>query len=202
MTTMPKNKSANARTAKNNVAKRLATHEYPIRRTYQAVVATSATDIGRAANFISLSAVPDVADFTTLFDQFTIDRIEVHFVCNRAAQSAGNSAILPTLLYAQDLNDSTAPTVIGDVLAYDTMQLFQFSESNRHVRFELRPKVQQAVTTGTAITAGPAWCSTSSASTTPWYGFKFWLVDYNSTSTTGSVVTLYLTYHMRFKAPK
>lgn len=197
-----KNTSKNANTQQAIVVRGMAPREYAVKRTTQTGVSISATDIGRAANFISLSAVPDVSEFTNLFDQFTIDSIDVHFVCNSAAISAGNSAIFPTLLFAQDSNDSTAPTVIGDVLSYDNMQLFQFSESDRRCRFTIRPKAQVSLAAGTGITVPGMWCSTSSASTTPWYGYKYWLVYYNSTTTNGTVLTMYLTYNMRFRSPK
>lgn len=187
-------------TAKSNG--KMESRDYAVKRVSQTVISTSPTDIGRAANFISLSNVPDVTDFTNLFDQFTIDSLEVHFVLPRAAISAGNSAIFPTLAFAYDPNDSTAPTTIGDVLSYDNVTVRQFSESNRQISFRIKPKMQQSLAAGAATSAVSLWCSTSTASTTPWLGFKFWLVDYNSTSTAGSVVTVYLKYHMRFRVPR
>lgn len=190
------------RTSNKGKGRELALREYAVRRTYQGVIATTPTDTGRAASVIALSNVPDVAEFTNLFDQFTIDSVDVKFVCNRAAISAGNSAIFPTLLYAPDYNDSVAPGTVNDILSYGNLDVFQFSETARSVKYTLRPKAAVSVSSGTAISPGRLWCSTSSASATPWYGFKYWLVDYNSTSSTGSVVTLYLTFHLSFRAPK
>jgi hypothetical protein len=198
-TTMPKNINS---IAKKQGSKKGADREYAVRRTSQVVVATAATDIGRSGNFIQLNNVPDVGDFTALFDQFTIDRLDLHFVLTRSALSAGNSGIFPTLLWAPDYNDSSAPTLVGDVLSYDGMQMHQFSESSRHVCFSIKPKAQLSVSSGTAVSTAGTWLSTSGSGASPWFGYKYWLVDYNSTSTTGSVVTLYTKYHLRFKVPK
>ncbi len=133
---------------------------------------------------------------------FTIDRVVVTWVLQRAAISAGNSGIYPTLLYALDYNDSTAPTTQDDMMSYDTCEVVQFSESKRSHTMSFKPRVQLNTASGTAAPTGSMWCSTSSASATPWYGYKFWLADYNSTSTTGSFITQYVRLEMRFKTPK
>jgi hypothetical protein len=195
---MQKNKISNAK----NPQKKPKEREYAVKRTSQVVVATAATDIGRSGNFIQLNNVPDTADFTALFDAFTIDRIDLHFVCTRASVSAGNSGIFPTLLWAPDYNDSSAPTLVGDVLSYDGMQIHQFSETARHVCYSIKPKAQINVSSGTAVSTAGTWLSTASSGASPWFGYKYWLVDYNSTSTTGTVITLYTKYHLRFKVPK
>jgi len=176
--------------------------EYRIARTLTGVVSTTPSDSGRAANFIFLGNVPDVSEFTSLFDLFTIDRVVVTFTCSRAAISAGNSGIFPTLLVALDYNDSTAPTTANDVLSYDGCQVVQFSESKRSHTMSFKPRAQMNAASGTAAFSGPVWCSTGTATAEPWYGYKFWLTDYNSTSTAGSVVTQYVRLEMRFRTPK
>lgn len=198
---MTKN-NTNGTLSKSKIVRQVRSKDFAIKRSVQVGVPTGSVDTGRAANFITLASVADSTDFTSLFDQFTYDSIDVHFVCTRAAISAGNSAIFPTLLFAVDQNDSVAPSTINDVLSYEGCRLFQFSETNRHCVFTFTPKTNQTLASGSAVSAGPLWCSTGSAATAPWYGYKYWLVDYNSTSTAGSVITMYLTYHMRFRVPK
>jgi hypothetical protein len=143
-----------------------------------------------------------VSDFTALFDMFTIDRVVVTWVLQRAAATAGNSGIYPTLLYALDYNDSVAPATQDDMMSYDQCQVVQFSEGKRSHTMSFKPRIQLNTASGTAAPPGPMWCSTSSAAGSPWFGYKFWLADYNSTATPGSFITQYVRFEMRFKTPR
>jgi len=175
---------------------------YAVKRGTQVAVTIAATDIGRAANFLTLSNLPSYTEFSNLFDQFCFEQIDVEFVVPRAAVSAGNSAIFPTLVYSVDYNDSIAPTTVNDVLEFDAHRVFQFSESKRSHKFSFKPKAPLTMPTGTVNIEGPAWLSTSNAAGQAWYGFKYWLQDYNSTATNGTIVTMYVTYHAKYRIPK
>jgi hypothetical protein len=173
---------------------------YSICRTFTGPIATNPTDVGRA-NAFTLANVPDTTDFTNLFDMFTVERVTVTMVLSQAAISAGNSGIFPTLSLALDYNDDTAPTLLTDVLSYANVKVVQFSEAKRTHTFSFKPRVQINASSGT-VAMPDVWASTASASTAKWFGYRYWLANYNSTSTTGSLITQYVTFHLKFKVPK
>lgn len=66
------------------------------------------------ANQIRFNTVLNSSEFTTLYDQYRIDRVKFTFYLrlDPAAQVAANSTY-PKLYWARDLDDDTAPTVLN-----------------------------------------------------------------------------------------
>lgn len=158
-------------------------------------IGLAVTDLGVGWSF-SLNAVPDFAEFTTLFDAYIIDQVDIHFVLdnNKAEQ-------YPTLLIAPDYDDANAPATENEVLTHQGCKILPFSPNKREHTFSVKPRVAMAVYR-TGVTSSYGWSRPGqlmdiATTDTPWYGMKSWLVNYNSTDTAGARVRVYQTYHLR-----
>lgn len=102
--------------AKNATLSQLQT--YRIRRTVAQTVTQGSTDIGRS--FVGqLSQLPNISEFTSLFDQYRITKIHFSFFLLRAGTFSTTGVYnYPNMCFAYDPNDSTTPTVLADVTSY------------------------------------------------------------------------------------
>lgn len=185
-----------------NVASSLSSlQSYRIRRTVAQTVSQGSVDVGRS--FVGqLSQLPNISEFTSLFDQYRILKIHFSFLLLRAGQF-GTTGVYnyPNMCWSYDPNDSTTPVTLADVTSYQQFGMEQFSETKRRIDITIVPRVPVSTPSTTLALPGATWCSTSDTSQ-PWFGLKTWIQEYASTLTTGTVVQVFATYDMEFRNPR
>lgn len=158
-------------------------------------ITLAAVDVGRSLSF-AFNLLPDFGEFTTLYDAYSIDKIEVTWVLvNNTAEE------YPVLLVAPDYDDATAPATISDVTTHELCRIVPFSASKRSHTETIVPRfAATAFRTGvtSAYTWGPVGTLLDMATTdTPYYGLKYWLDNYNSVDTPNAAFRVYYTFHVR-----
>lgn len=153
--------------------------------TPQVVANTSTTGYLGVGLQWQLSDVPNVTEFTNLYDQYKILRIKTYIVAralnlsmNEAA--AGGNIGMPNIIAAEDLDDSNAPanTSAGYQLIqqYARSKAHSFTPEKRVFRWSCVPAVSGMIFEGLAATAySPKrfqWLSTTDPAT-PHYGLKY-----------------------------
>lgn len=201
---MTKSKNQRKNNAQRNRDNRIASLErapiHRLQRTIFSTVPLVAADSG--GSYVVDPTGGGIADFTALadvFDTYRVSRVEFTWVCPRS-----DAAEFPTLVYAPDWNDSTAPT-LTQLLAYESSKMIQFSEHKRSHTFNYRPKARLAITaagagggasTDVSILA-PVWGNPLQS--LQWYGVKWFLVNYNTTSNATAIVSYYAKVYLEFK---
>lgn len=157
------------------------------------------------------SVVPNYAEFASLFDQWCIEKVEVHILpsYNGAAMSSNGLYYLPTIIHAVDDDDSAAATNL-DLMQYGNArytQLLNVSQGQMKPIRVFRPKPAiAAYQTGATfaygeLTRGPKWIDVSYP-TVPHYSFKAAL-DPNAIAGTANATTAVLDVvcrmHYKFK---
>lgn len=157
------------------------------------------------------SVTPDYAEFTSLFDQWCIEKVEVNFFpsYSNAGMSSNGLLMLPSIVHAVDDDDSTAATNL-QLQQYGTAKYTQLLNNSQGVVSPLRvfrPKPALAVyQTGVTfaygeMTRGPKWIDVAYP-TVPHYGFKAALDPSTATGTANSVmayIDVVVKYHFKFK---
>lgn len=155
-------------------------------------------DQGYATVFL-LSALPNFAEFTALFDQYRIEKVSMTFVIDIADGSLNSTTKWPRLTIAPDYNNQSAPSSEDTLLQYPQCQVYQFSEFNREVTVHIKPKVAATVFR-TGITSAytmqtPGWLDVAT-SDVPHYGLRYFISNHNSASFGSSRVRTYLRFHL------
>lgn len=183
---------------------------------YAADIKTSITSLGVAqpasvASVFAFNLIPNVAEFTALYDQYKITGAKV--VLTPALSEGINSPLFgstSTLGFSPvnsviDYDDSTAPTSEAELLEYGSHK--QTAPFKKHVRY-LKPKVLQQIYQSSLSTAyrpiSNQWLSTSSSSSVPHYGIKYWISAPNTPSGTAGSMTykMYVTLYFACKNVK
>jgi hypothetical protein len=106
------------------------------------VLTTSATIVTAASLNFTLSQIPEYASFTTLFDQYKIDEVEV-FLVNEG--NTDNNALDSRIATVLDYDDSTNLTSVAQALDYDNVRVSAFNSG--HYR-KLKPRIAVAAYSG------------------------------------------------------
>lgn len=163
------------------------------------------------ANVFAFNLVPNVAEFTALYDQYKITGAKV--VLTPALSEGINSPLFgttSTLGFSPvnsiiDYDDSSVPTSEAELLEYGSHK--QTAPFKKHVRY-LKPKVLQQIYLSALSTAyrpiSDQWLSTSSSSAVPHYGLKYWISAPNAPAGTAAQMTykLYITLYFACKNVK
>lgn len=156
-------------------------------------IALIAADNGVGWNF-TFNQIADYTDFTSLYDGYTIDKVEMRFVLfNNVAEK------YPVLLLAPDYDDSAAPVGETDLLAMEGCRVLPFSPDKREHSIVVKPRISQTLFR-TGVTSAYGWGKERQIIDmanvdTPHYGVRSWIVNYNSTDTPGAVIRVFLKYH-------
>jgi len=136
-------------------------------------IAQSALTSTVGAYYFSLSQLPQATTFTSLFDQYRVDELEVTlfpmFRANAFPASVG--AVLTPLIYTVvDLDDATAPSLLSDLYEYQNTQVHS---DDKPFSFRFKPKVGLATYTGglAGYTVTNGWIDAASTSVQH-YGWK------------------------------
>lgn len=105
-----------------------------------------------------LDNVPNVSDFTALFDQYKMTKIELFFKLMQDPSAQNNAqSWYPTMYYCVDHDDATAPTSINDLLQHGRTQQ-RIMKPNSYIKVVIKPAVLFEVARGTGTTTvSPQW---------------------------------------------
>lgn len=156
-------------------------------------------------------AIPNYAEFTSLFDQYRIVGVKERWVWTNNVTNASSAVgslvgtCNPVVLTDSDRNDSAPPTSSTELMERDSTKYLSF-DSNGPKKLFLRPNVDIPIGvggTGAAIAAqGSPWISTA-AVTAKYYGRKNWMMSASSAGTqlqTG-YIWVFFTLEFEFRTP-
>lgn len=142
------------------------------------VTATSTADIYGTQVF-SISQVPNVAEFTTLYDQYKINLVKWQLIPRGNQSDVGTSTTTGQLMgvfSALDYDDNSAPTSIQDIMEYQNARMTRSNQIHKRV---LKPRARvNIVGSGGAGVNGQIFGSRNpwidcNAPTTPHFGIKY-----------------------------
>lgn len=132
-----------------------------------------------------LNQLPNVAEFTSLFDQYAITKVVTKFWLKQdpGAQAAASSTY-PRLYYARDLDTGTVPGTLSQLREYSTCRVVAFNP-NRPITLVARPNTL-ALTYTSAIASNytPKWKQWLDVAdpATPHYAWQYGIDDLTNTA--------------------
>lgn len=179
----------------HGLGSRLRPHTFVRTQTFP--IAKVAIDNGYAYQFF-LAGLPDVSDFTNLYDQYRILKIHVRLVLN----TPNITTAYPRITSVVDYDDSTSPTAEVDLLQYPNAKVCQMGPSTVSHDYEFVPRTAtamfQGVTTGYAMSKPGVWLDGGYPSISH-YGTKFFISNYNTTNTPNTTITMYASYQVQMR---
>lgn len=161
----------------------------------------TAADQGFATVF-ALNFLPNSSDFTSLFDQYRIDKVEQVFEMDIADGTLNSTTRWPRITICPDFNNQAAPLSEDAILSYEQARQYQFSTSERRFSVILRPQIASTVyRTGvtSAYEMKPSGWLDVATNDVPHYGLRYWIANYNTTSFGASNVRVYVRYWLSFR---
>lgn len=165
-------------------------------------------EFGAACQF-ALTNLIQFNEFTSLFNEYRIDKVELAFTMRNAPTfgqgNGGTPASIPQVYICSDSNDSTVPPSDLSVMARGDVQLHSLS---RPFVFTLYPKtavMQYAgiATTGYAAPQRPMWLDVTSPSDgIAHYGAKMWWRNFADVSSVGLSIHIQPTFYITCKATR
>lgn len=109
-----------------------------------------------------MSDVPNVAEFSALFDSYSLSKVVVKFKAAVNQLNTGSNAstlFVPDFFVAADYDSQTNPTSANDVRQYPNVK---YCKANQDITYVLRPRVltqvfRSAVTTGYMVNNSGVW---------------------------------------------
>jgi len=144
--------------------------------------------------------IPDYNDFTSLYDGYILDEVEIHFHL-RALGTSGNKQDFPTLYVAPDYDGEGIPGTVAVVTTKEQVKLHPFSTSRNTFKFSVKPRAALTVYKG-GVTSAYGWAPSNQIIDmnnvdVKHYGAVHWLSFYNSVATPDTYVATTLVYRFR-----
>lgn len=143
----------------------------------------------------TLSQVPNVTEFTNLFDCYRINGVKVKLMPRANSAEIGTNQGMIKLFSTIDYDDATVPTAITDLLQYETLKT---TSSNReHTRY-FKPKIAKTVfqtSLASGYSQGTGWLDCDNTAV-PHYGLKLALQQLPAGAQSYDVQ---VTYYLAFK---
>lgn len=165
-----------------------------------------AADAGQGI-YWTLSGLPNYAEFTAMYDRYIIDQVDIILVLTTGvdAQSAAQ-AIYPTVQFAYDPDDATAPASNTELLERGNVEILQFGATRNTFTRTVKPRLAQAAyraggATGFAIAPAGTFADISTPEV-QFFGAKFWIANYNTTSTPNTRISWFFRHHMRLRGTR
>jgi hypothetical protein len=119
----------------------------------------------------ALSDLPGYTEFTNLFDQYRIDRIELKLIPN-VTDSFPSSLLTGTIQSVIDYDDGNTPTTTTELLQYENCQVNNIVDSQ--VQLDFKPRVALAAYAGafTSYANATSWIDSASPGVQH-FGVKF-----------------------------
>lgn len=153
----------------------------------------STADQGFGVSF-NLADVVNSSEFTALFDEFRVVGVEVVAIVTGINTPGGTYPLLYTY---PDFDDATAPSTQSVALQVTPLTVWAPSASNPVKRYRISPKL--ALTTGgSGAVASSAWADVAYPSI-PWYGWKGWVANYNTSVYPGTFIQLMFKLDLEFR---
>lgn len=153
--------------------------------------------------------LPSITDFTNLFDQYMIDKVDLTFYYSNNTSGVSTPAYsMPIFWIAEDYNSSEA-SPLTTIQQYSNVKAHYLGESGgAPIRLTIRPKASlQANTsggtyTGNVVAPGPTWINCDGTAV-PHFGVKLaWDTSGRSTNIDVGNINITAKYHLKFRAPK
>lgn len=159
-------------------------------------LAPTAVDGGLGWSF-KLNDVPDYAEFTSLYDAYVLDKVELTYILENNTPGQ-----YPVLFWAPDYDDASTPLTVDTVTTHQNVKMHAFSENARSVTMTVRPRTL-GQTYRAGVTSGYNWQPEGTlidmANTdVPYYGIKAWMSHNNFTDNPYARVRSVIKYHLRF----
>lgn len=153
------------------------------------------------ASTFSIAGVPNSVAYTSLFDQYRINKIEVKFIQSYVnAPSAPGAVSQPVLYVVTDLDDATVPTTSGQILERQNHRILNFSGAQSVHKHSLVPGVSSY---DLSTAAGSL---ASSVKTRPWLNCQFNNIAHNGIKyiienlNSNAQIAVYVTYFFQMRA--
>lgn len=158
---------------------------------------SNTTQTFSAFNF-SLDDLPNVTEFTSLYDMYKINCVKITFIpqmnTSVSIGSINNPNASARFFSAIDYNDGTAPTSVDDLRQYQSAKYTPILRQHKRVIF--KPKILDS----SNYSVSP-WLSTASPSSN-YFGLKVAVEAMDSTSTLSMQYKVECKYYMSFKQVK
>lgn len=156
--------------------------------TLQMVFSLTAVSFTTGAGPLVAPLVPSSSEFSTLFDQWRIDFVEMEIFFSGNSQAVFTAgSTLPLLWYADDYDDANN-TTLSMIQQYPRVKIAAFGEDGGHVlRHRVVPKASLVVSDGAGTYGnapqlnGPTWIDVANPGT-PHYGVKMCLDTFGRTA--------------------
>jgi len=160
----------------------------------EAVYNVSAANVAAGVGF-NLNLVPNASEFTTLFDQYRIDKIVWTLMPRGNSAEQGTNNLNTKVFTVIDYDDETAPANLNVLMQYPNVKCTTLAQNHRRT---LVPKfaTQQfisAVATGYGARTGWLDCDNSNI---PHYGLKLWIQNPISGS---QIIDIKTDFYLSFK---
>lgn len=193
------------RTRRMPIRRRLSTRALRVhhfKRTFTLPYFTS-SNTGNTYGGLSfnLNQLPNVTEFTNLYDMYRINKIVVKFVPNRSSSDvAATGEQIPNLNTVIDYTDATAPTSLSQLYEYQNWKMSR--GINVHTRVITPASLDLVNATAGSNAGNPQWKQwiSTSAPTIEHYGLKYGLET--SASNNAIAVTPYISFYFSCKAVK
>lgn len=173
-----------------------------------APVAPNVYEFGAACQF-ALTNVLQFNEFTQLFNEYRIDKIELAFTMRNAPTfgqgNGGTPAALPQVYICSDSNDSTVPPSDISVMARGDVQLHSLQKPFVFTIYPKTAVMQYAgiASTGYAAPTRPMWLDvTSPSDSIAHYGVKMWWRNFTDVNSVGLSVHIQPTFYITCKATR
>lgn len=152
----------------------------------------------------ALDDVTNSNEFTSLFKEWKLERVDVGFVWSPPNNTANHSAP-PRIYFLADPVAAAAPSSL-DVLVQQGAKEFAFNETRNTFRVTFQPKVTQLVssapgsgsTVNNALMPHNTWLSTAQPSTG--YGaLVAWIGGWSTATANSGEIRMTTTYHFAFR---
>jgi len=168
--------------------------------------------IGGTSNQVNL---PNYTEFTTLFDQYCIKKVEMlaFYNLNTATNTGGATTVssLPVFAIVDDYTDSGVLTDMNSALQYGNCKLIQFgnirSNNDPAIRHSIVPRPgidanAYGVATSALVPKGLTWLDTQAA-TVPHYSMKMYYDNWSTAANASQgEIQFFFKYTFRFRQPK
>lgn len=152
---------------------------------------------------VGTAAIPNIAEYTALFDSYRIRKVEISMYYNSNSSSLGPQTSMPTISMVNDYDDANS-TSLSSLQQYDSYRVIQFGNNSNNglVKHQLYPKVETVVNTSSgtqlSLQMSRPWidCATSNAI---YYGVKGNYDNFNVASASIGFISFYVKYYVEFK---
>lgn len=200
-TTRKPRKTYRRKATRTRVPRSVPVNQLSTTRLFEAtsVNATNAGNYGAAYSF-NISSLPDVTDFTTLFDQYKLNKVEFTLIPNITSNDMNPVSTyyeMPNVHTVIDRDDDSAITSLTSLMQYPSYRRTRGHQVHKRT---FVPALAQTIfktasTTGTAQKA-PMWLDLTDT-TVPHFGLKLFIDQTNAS--TNIKYRLYIKYWLQFK---